>query len=129
METPKQEKECDPAENVAELYQAIIDLPELQQYYPVDEVKERGTLVLQQNNAMPAGLTLTGMGKPVEILSAESIESRGITAFLVIEKLDFNDRGDSGKLELSYKTQGLYLTGEMRFEDCQWNGVVRLEER
>ncbi|RMG54819.1 MAG: hypothetical protein D6722_28575, partial [Bacteroidetes bacterium] len=38
---------CDETQRVQALLQSLIDLPDLQPYYPVEEVKNRGSLVLQ----------------------------------------------------------------------------------
>lgn len=119
VEIEKVSQSCSDSLLIGNLFQRTLDIDALQQYYPVDEVKERGYLVLLKNEFVSKEYDLQKMGKEVLLLSKEQIRQREITAYLEITDMTIDNQIAS--LVLNYSTQGLKCEAEFEREKCTWN--------
>ncbi len=106
------------------LLQKTLDIKELQQYYPVDEVKDRGCLILMKNEMILKEYDLKKMGKNVVFLSREEIKQKEITAYIEFTKIQLEDNASS--VTLIYPTQGIYCRATFDRKECSW--ILKVSE-
>jgi hypothetical protein len=97
-----------------EILQQTIDSEQLAGYYHTDKFPERIPLRLIENKWVPAGLTLSKFGQPVEIASNAS----GHVPYMRISNVDI--RGSSATVSFEYPPEGVAGTAHLSRQSGGW---------
>ncbi|HEY5590830.1 MAG TPA: hypothetical protein VIK55_07400 [Paludibacter sp.] len=100
------------------LISKTIDLPELQQYYKVQEVIKQDSLVILYNNFTERLGKIVKFNKPVVILDSARIKKNHIKAFL--EYKDISIKNDTAKIYYIYDVQGVGIKSTYHYLNGQW---------
>ena len=107
------------------IYQLVIDLPELGQYYHAD-MPGRKPLVVLRNSLTESQPLLRKFGEPVKITSASALGPE--TPFLEFTRLEMV--GDSAHVEFEYRIEGVRGRVALVREGVVWEVVAKeLAER
>lgn len=109
---------CNDSLLMVRLLQKTLDIKNLQQYYPVDEVKNRGYLVLLMNEQVTQYYDLYKFDKKVLFLTKEEILKKQITAYLEFKKVSIDN--NLASITLLYPTQGIKCDAFFEEKDCNW---------
>jgi len=105
------------------LISATIDLPELQQFYRVQETLNQKELVLLNNeilnNKFIGGIDkLKKFNLPIKLMNETEIREMGIKAYL--EYREINIRNDTASVYYRYDVQGVGIESIYLFKNNQW---------
>ncbi|MFV0483851.1 MAG: hypothetical protein ACK5MG_07150 [Bacteroidales bacterium] len=109
---------CNDSILIGKLLQKTLDIENLQQYYPVDEVKNRGYLVLMINEQVSKYYDLYKYNKKVLFATEDEIRDKKISAYLTFKKVDI--KNDLATITLLYSTQGIKCDAVFKKEGCDW---------
>lgn len=109
---------CSDSILMGKLLQKTLDIKSLQQYYPVDEVKSRGYLVLMINEQVSKYYDLYKYNKKVLFATEEEISNKKINAYLNFKEVEV--KNDLATITLLYSTQGIKCDAVFKKEGCDW---------
>jgi len=106
-----------------ELISTTIDLPDLQQYYKVQDVIKQDSLVIL-NNIFTKGLgSIVKFNKPVVFLDSTTIKRNQIKAFL--EYKDVSIKNDTARIYYRYDIQGVGIKSTYHYFNGKWNLIEK----
>ncbi len=114
----KSSKICSDSLMMQNLLQSVFDIESLQQYFLVEEVIDRGYMILLKNDIIKRKYKLNKLGQSVVYLSKDNIKSDQVTAYLEFTKLEVID--DEANVVLVYKTQGIRCSALFTRVRCNW---------
>lgn len=117
----RESHECADSVLVERLLQKVLDIKDLQQYFAVDEVKNRGYLIVLKNDHISRYYDLQKRNEKVVFLSKEEIIYEQISAY--IEFKDVIIKSDSAEVTLIYSTQGIKCDAIFKKDKCDWTLV------
>lgn len=100
---------------VEAIFQVVLNLPELDGYWHVDEVPDRSPLLVLGNEVTPVELALTKFEEPVQILSSEEIGDRPHFVFRSFER-----SGNQASVSFAYEVEGVIGTVELELAEGLW---------
>lgn len=77
--------------NWDEIYQTVIDLPELQQYYRIDEFPERKPLIVIKNKFIKGPFRLNKFNEPVVLMTKDDTFYKGISHYFEFAEIQENN--------------------------------------
>ena len=86
-ESEQQSNCCSPKDKIELLISKVISIPQLQQYYNVQEIISQKQLVIIENEHINRSIILEKFGLPVKILSLDEIKKQDIKAYLEFKEL------------------------------------------
>jgi len=96
---------CKNSSDLQKAYQLTLDLPELQQYYHINEAPNRVPLIVVKNEFMNSKFKLKKFDKPVILLTKEKIRQKKIVTYFKFT--DVKQKGNSLIIKFRYPVEGL----------------------
>jgi len=114
-----QQKETELRLKKTQLVQAMLDLPELQQYYKVQETLKQKELVILKNDCVDGIDSTLFFRMPIKFLLVSEILNDSIKAF--IEFKEVNLKNDSASVSYRYDVQGVGIESSYIYKNGKWN--------
>tara|TARA_B100000795_G_C22539081_1_gene338118 strand:+ start:97 stop:537 length:441 start_codon:yes stop_codon:yes gene_type:complete len=115
-----QERELMPVAEIRQVIKLAIDLPELQQYYHIEQGSSRTPLIINEygliNSQNMAGIKK--FGKEIVILNESEINEKRIKNYLHIG--DWTYGCNTLRLQLSYVIEGILVNYRFAQKDGKW---------
>lgn len=112
------DKKCSDERKLENLIQKIIETPELQQYYNIQNGLEQDNLVVLKSNETMKVLNIKKFGKAVLFLSKSEILEKKIKAFIEFKKIDISEQ--MAAIEMVYEIQGIEYIAKYKLNGCEW---------
>ena len=115
-----------PESEIKEIIKLAINLPELQQYYHIDNDSTRTPLIIKEFGTVNSK-NLKGIkkfGVPIIILDEVTIKERNIKAYLNIG--DWTYGGDYLRLQMDYTIEGITINMRLKRTNGQWRIISSL---
>ncbi len=113
-------KACSDTVKYTNLILKSVNLPELQQYYKVqDNFNQKELVILNDNEHLNNIKDLNKFDKPIKLLSSDKIEQDGIKAYL--EYKEINIKNDTAKIYYRYDIQGIGIKSSYFLRDSEWH--------
>ncbi len=125
-----QERERIPGSEIKEIIELAIELPELQQYFHIDEKPSRAPLIIKEfgivNSKNLDGLKKFGL--PIKVINEKTIKEKGIEAYLNIG--DWTYVGNTLRLQIDYTVEGITINFMLNRVNGEWKIIdsIILEE-
>jgi hypothetical protein len=121
-----QQRELVPENEVFEILELAINLPELQEYYHVDVDSSRIPLIIKEFGSVNSNNLkgLTKFDKPVLVLNQQAIKESENKAYLNIG--DWTYGGDNLRLQLNYLIEGITINYRFSRINSKWEIVNSL---
>jgi hypothetical protein len=103
---------------LTQLVVCTINLPELQQYFKVQETLKQKELVLLENEFFKDVGKLEKFDRPVKILNGKEVQEKGIKAYLDYKKIKFSN--DTAFVYYRYDIQGIGIESSYLFKNGKW---------
>ncbi len=103
----------------SQLVQAMLDLPELQQYYEVQETLKQKELVILKNGCVDGIDSTLTFRIPIKFLLESEILNDSIKA--CIEFKEINLKNDSALVSYRYDIQGVGIESSYIYKNGKWN--------
>jgi hypothetical protein len=102
-----------------QLVQAMLDLPELQQYFQVQETLKQKELVILKNSCVDGIDSILAFHLPIKFLHESEILNDSIKAF--VEFKEINLKNDSAFVYYRYDVQGIGIESSYIYRNGKWN--------
>jgi hypothetical protein len=100
------------------LISATIDLPNLQQYYKVQETLNQKELIILDNLSFKGIGKLNKFNNPIKLMNATEISEKEIKAYLDYKEI--NIKNDTAYVYYRYDVQGIGIKSTYLLKNCQW---------
>lgn len=94
---------------IRKIFKMVIDLPELQQYFHIDKIPERGPIKIKEFGPINS-ITVKGIkkfNKPIKILKNKDLEETQINDFLEI--VDWRVLEEKLRIKMNYPIEGIRI--------------------
>ena len=108
-------------DNREQIWQLIIDLPDMDGFYHVDERPDRKPLRILRNDLTPSQLRLVKFGVPVELVSPSEI-AKGVP-FLEFTSIEISE--DRAHVEFRYVVEGIKGTVTLEKIGLNWKVAAK----
>jgi len=118
-----QEREKVPENEIKEIIELAIELPELQQYFLVDKDFSRIPLIIKEFGTVNAK-NLKGLqkfGVPIKVIDEKTIKEEKIKAYLNIG--DWTYQGNNLRLQMDYTIEGITINMKLNRINGNWKIV------
>ena len=117
--TATEQKESELRFKKTQLVQAMLNLPELQQYFQVQETLKQKELVILKNSCVDGIDSNLVFRLPIKLLNESEILNDSIKAF--IEFKEINLKNDSALVYYRYDVQGIGIESSYVYRNGNWN--------
>jgi hypothetical protein len=97
------------------IFQVVLNQPELEAYWHVDEAPDRSPLLILANETTPTDLVLSMFDESVQILPAEEVGDRPYFEFRSFER-----SGNRASVSFAYEVEGVIGTVELELNEGLW---------
>lgn len=111
-------KENNSSDDIRQICQLTLDLPDLQQYYHADKPGRKPVNVVK-NASLKDDVNLTALGEPVKFISADEAAAKKVPA---VEFTSIKVSGKTATVEFRYAIEGIRGKAEFKFTD-KWEVV------
>lgn len=118
-----QERERVPENEIKEIMSLAIDLPELQEYFHIDQNSSRIPLIIKEFGSIDSKnlVGLKKLGTDVKVLNEKSIQEQDIKAYLNIGDWTYN--GNKLRLQMDYGIEGITINLNLNRINGKWEIV------
>jgi len=117
--TTIEQKESELRFKKTQLVQAMLNLPELQQYFQVQETLKQKELVILKNSCVDGIDSTLVFRLPIKLLHESEILNDSIKAF--IEFKEINLKNDTALVYYRYDVQGIGIESSYVYRNGNWN--------
>ncbi len=96
---------CDTLQKITLLIQQAIDIPDIQQYYNVQNTISQPDFVIEKNSFVKDEMILNKLGSNAKLLSIDEIKSKNYKAFVSFKRIFI--KSDTANVFFEYPIQGL----------------------
>ena len=115
--------ECNYERQLEILVAKVIDTPELQQFYNVQNGLKQDNLVILKNTKIKKSFKKEKFERPILFLTNSEISKRNIKAFLEFEQISITEQ--IAKVKLIYKIQGIEYNAKYKLINCEWELIEK----
>lgn len=109
---------CTDSTRFVTLIAATLDLPNLQQYFKVQETLNQKELVILKNRNLKYVGILCKFNNPVKFMNEVEIKENNIKAYLEYEEI--NIKQDTAYVYYRYDVQGIGIKSTYNLKECKW---------
>jgi hypothetical protein len=109
---------CSDSLKFVTLISSTLELPNLQQYFKVQETLNQKELVVLNNKRFIGVDKLNKFNKPIKLMSETEIGEKDIKAY--IDYKEINIKNDTAYVYYRYDVQGIGIKSTYFFKNCQW---------
>jgi hypothetical protein len=117
-ESESKDTSCSDSLKYTMLLSVTIDLPNLQQYYKVQETLNQKELIILDNMRFKGIEKLNKFDNPIKLMNETEISEKGIKAYLDYKEV--NIKNDTAYVYYRYDVQGIGIKSTYLLKNCQW---------
>jgi len=109
---------CSDSLKFVTLISSTLELPNLQQYFKVQETLNQKELVLLNNRHFIGVDKLNKFNNPIKLMNETEIREKDIKAYIVYKEI--NIKNDTAYVYYRYDVQGIGIKSTYLLKNCQW---------